>query len=333
MNKEYASIDLTSPTKDRPIISARRKLFQRPSIHESRLPRLVGEEIQHSLPAYKPCIRPRNSPPAETQIVDRILQAVAPPLVRESHNVPTDNLPTTQLVNRAMPRKRKQPEPIPPSQRQTRSQAKKSRDMEVKDEQQQASEGTTIQIQPAQLLGARTSPRKKLKTSTSPGATKSKARSNQTTQGASKTRRRPKKENTNGTSSEKQSVRRTQPATAGLRKSTRAKAATPVQTTAPIPAPRRPVSPTKQKRLIVTLSIPHMMAHSDLDGSESIQVSAADRVKIAHRKAADGKLAPFKAKPKPLSARSKNLQAISPAGRGENDREPLLDPADELLFA
>ena len=318
------NIDLTSPRQDR-LSSARRRLFQRPSIYESKLPRLVGEEIQHISPANNQQSFPRKSPPPETQVVDRSLQAMAP-LAQETI-LPTNELPATQIVNRAVPKKRKQPDPAPPTQRQTRSQAKKSRDMEVKDEQGQESE--TI-IQSTQLPAPKTSPRKKIKTDMAPAITNSKARPSRAMQGATKPRARPKKKIMNAGSDEKDPIGPTQSATAKPRKS-RAKAVSPTKKIAPTTAPRRAVSPTKQNRLMVTLRSPNKVVDSSLDGIENTQVSAADRVKTSPRKAATA--SPFKVIPKPLSTRSKNVQESLSADRGGYDGELISDQEDELLFA
>ncbi|KAL7771334.1 hypothetical protein CFE70_001277 [Pyrenophora teres f. teres 0-1] len=305
--------------------SARRRLLQRPSIHESKLPRLVEEEIPHESPVQDRRSFPRNSP-AETQIVDRSLQAMAP-LAQEIHALPTSEPPATQIVNRAISKKRKQPDSAPPTQRQTRSQAKKSRDMEVEDEQEQASE--TL-IQPTQFVGPKTLPRKKIKTDAAPAITSSKARPGRATQGATKPRGRPKKETVDVDSNEKKPVGSTQPVTARPRKS-RAKAAiSPTKKTAPIPAAQRAVSPPEQRRLMVTLPSPRKMAASGLDDSENTQISAADRVKISPRKAAT--TSPFKVTPKPLSTRSKIVQASPSAERGGHDGGLIPDEEDELLF-
>jgi len=287
--------------------------------------------MQDRSPVHKRCINLSNSPPAETQIVDRTLQVIASTLVRETPS-PKSELPATQLVNRAITRKRKQPDPVPQTQRQTRSQAKMSRGEEVKDEQQQALEGSGILIQPTQLPGPKTSPRKKIKTERASGTTRTNVRSRQPTQGNSKLRGRSTKENADAGSGAKKLVAPTQPATASPRRSKRAKAAvSSTQNIAPAPAPRKAISPTKQKRLMVTLPCPGKMAASGLDGSENKQVGAADRVKASPQKAAVTRLPPLKAKL--LSARSKNQEASSPVSRGGYDGKLIRDEKDELLFA
>ena len=260
------------------------------------------------------------------------MQVIASASVRETQSSSTSKLPATQLVNRAITGKRKQPDPIPQTQRQTRSQAKKSRGEEVKDEQQQTLEGNGIPFQPTQLLGPRTSPRKKLKTERASGTTQTKARSRQPTQGTSKLRGRSKKENVDAGSSANKLVAPTQPATTSPRRSKRAKAAvSPTKKTAPVLAPQKAISPMKQKTLIVTLPSPGKMAVSDLDGSENKQVSAADRAKASPQKAAVTGLPPFKTKS--LSARSKKQEASPPASRGGYDGELIPNEEDELLFA
>ncbi|KAA8617156.1 hypothetical protein PtrSN002B_008415 [Pyrenophora tritici-repentis] len=324
--KVPTSIDLTSPRKDL-LSSARRRLFQRPSIHESKLPRLVGEGIQHTSPAHNEHSFLRNSPPAETQIVDRSLQAMAP-LAQEAQPLPTNELPPTQIVNRAVPKKRKQSDPAPPTQRLTRSQAKKSREMEVKDEREQVPQPL---VQSTQLPGPSISPRKKAKTDTAPAITNSKTKPTRAKQGAAKPRGRPRKEIVDAGSSEKKPVASTQPVAARPRKPRAKAAVSPTKKTAPIPAPQGAVSTVKQKRLMVTLPIPRKMPDSSLDGSENTQVSAGDRVKMSHQKAAT--TSPFKVIPKPLGTRSGNRQASPPAGQGEDDGELIPDEDDELLLA
>ncbi|KAF1840514.1 uncharacterized protein K460DRAFT_437679 [Cucurbitaria berberidis CBS 394.84] len=82
----------TSPTRFQPAVSARLRLFKRPSIHNSKLPR-VHEDGQHRAPAPRP----------------------------EPH---APNPPATQLAHKASPRKRKYPDDEHYTQRMTRSQAK-----------------------------------------------------------------------------------------------------------------------------------------------------------------------------------------------------------------
>ncbi|EDU50470.1 predicted protein [Pyrenophora tritici-repentis Pt-1C-BFP] len=269
----------------------------------------------------------RNSPPAETQIVDRSLQAMAP-LAQEAQPLPTNELPPTQIVNRAVPKKRKQSDPAPPTQRLTRSQAKKSREMEVKDEREQVPQPL---VQSTQLPGPSISPRKKAKTDTAPAITNSKTKPTRAKQGAAKPRGRPRKEIVDAGSSEKKPVASTQPVAARPRKPRAKAAVSPTKKTAPIPAPQGAVSTVKQKRLMVTLPIPRKMPDSSLDGSENTQVSAGDRVKMSHQKAAT--TSPFKVIPKPLGTRSGNRQASPPAGQGEDDGELIPDEDDELLLA
>lgn len=204
--------------------------------------------------------------------------------------------------------------------------------MEVKNEQQQASEGSVTLIESTQLLGTRISPRKKLKTSPAPANTQIKANPSQATQGVRKPRGRPKKENVSAGSSEKKLVGSTQSTTGSPKKSTRAKAAvSPSKKKVPAPAPQTAVSPTKQKRLMVTLPSPGKMENSDLDGSRHTPSNAAERVKASPRKVAAAP--PFKAMPKPLNSRSKNRQASPSVDRGGDDGELLAEEDDELLFA
>lgn len=85
----------SSPTRINPAISARLRLFKRPSIHNSKLPR-VEEEAQQ----------------------------IAPIAVTESHSKHTPNPPATQLVHRANPKKRKHLDDERRTERVTRSQVK-----------------------------------------------------------------------------------------------------------------------------------------------------------------------------------------------------------------
>jgi hypothetical protein len=239
----------------------------------------------------------------------------------------TPNLPATQVVNRASPKKRKQPYEEPATQRVTRLQAKKSQ--ESLSEQRETSEARSSAFHSAQPTEQTHSPRKKLKPSPiQQQPAQSKVASGQATQVVNRSLRK-KKPNTAAGPSENTFIEPTQPATRSPKKANKTNAtsssskkatsspskkisASPTKkiTSSPAkkaiakpPQPPPTTSSTKQKQLIVILPnrpTDTQIAHSDND---HMPTSAADRVKMSPRRAAQ--TSPCKVTPKPVSARAK----------------------------
>lgn len=286
----------TSPTKGRSVISARKRLLQRPSIHDSMLTRST-EAIPMSL---------HISPPA-TQLVNRERRHIAPALDPEREacpqritKAPSNELPATQLVDRPALKKRKQPDPEPQTQRQTRSQAKRNQAKDVKPQVTPTSEAAQV-IQPAPLIEPISSPRKKLKITPLEPPAQKKGGPNTTRQTAHRSIKRVQK----------------QPIKTKMAASTQLETATTkskkIQATAPcnkdtLSFPSRPciTRPKAQQRLIIKLPLPKRPAHLGPRGTENSQINAADRVKMSPRKAAAGSISPFKILREPVSARNKH---------------------------
>lgn len=124
-------------------MSARQRLLQPPSMYGAKLPRQMEEQNVQSSPDETPGSGRYHTPPPPTQLVSRrnwrnepvsvpapaTTSAPAPQHKVHGHSrvkTPTYVAPATQLVDRKLPGKRKQPDAGPPTQRQTRSQTKKN---------------------------------------------------------------------------------------------------------------------------------------------------------------------------------------------------------------
>jgi hypothetical protein len=219
------------------------------------------------------------------------------------------------LLNRSSPKKRKQPEDAIPTQRLTRSQAKKRQAMQS--EYRDASGGGIITaIQPTQLVDKTSSPRKKLKTTFVQHPAQSKAASGEAIQAVNRSSRKTQKPNAVARSSKNSFIEPGQLATGSPKKASAAPS--PDKKTVPNPARSHPVSPPKQKQLIVVLPNLSAKVHVDNSDSDLLQISAADRVKMSPRKAA--KTSASTVIPKSSSARQKKFQATAAGGPSAYDR-------------
>ncbi|CAO2656952.1 Nn.00g057550.m01.CDS01 [Neocucurbitaria sp. VM-36] len=125
------TIFVSSPTRVQPAVSARLRLFKRPSIHNSKLP-TEHKEIQERVTASKPV-----------------------PYQQRAHNPPA-----TQLVNKANPKKRKFPEDGYHTGRITRSQARKQERGSEQTRNLETIDG--VSTEPAELVGRSPVAQKKL---------------------------------------------------------------------------------------------------------------------------------------------------------------------------
>jgi hypothetical protein len=307
----------------------------------------LSPERQHGAPSrgseHEPRHRRAPNPPA-TQSVNQEGQAIAP--LQDSEDQPpqrrTPNPPATQIVNRASPRKRKQPADEPPTQRVTRLQAKKSQERLC--EQREASKTGSIAFQSAQPTDQTSSPRKKLKMSPAQRPpVRSKVPTNQATQAVTRSpgKKNPKapvgpSENTfiEPTQLAKTSPKKTKiasspskkPVSSPIKKATGSPTKKAVTKPGVLPAP----SPTKRKQLIMIL--PNRPADTQVDHSDSknMQISAADRVKMSPRRAAQ--TSPSKVIPKPGGARIWKPNATAATGSsGYDGRAPV--PEDNIRSA
>jgi hypothetical protein len=298
----------------------------------------LSPERQYGAPSrgseYEPRHRRAPNPPA-TQLVNQEGQAITPLQVSENkpQQHPTSNPPATQIINRASPRKRKQPADEPPTQRVTRLQAKKSQERLC--EQREASKTGSIAPQSAQPTDQTSSPRKKLKMSPAQRPpVRSKVPTNQATQAVTRSPRKnnPKapvgpSENTfiEPTQLVKTSPKKTKIASSPSKKlvSSPIKKATlsPTKKAVTKPGVLPATSPTKRKQLIMIL--PNRPADTQVDHSDSgddMQISAADRVKMSPRRAAQASSS--KVSPKPGGARIWKPNATAATGSSGYDERP-----------
>ncbi|KAF1942563.1 hypothetical protein EJ02DRAFT_402057 [Clathrospora elynae] len=280
----------------------------------------TGEQVQ--VPR-SPDIRTNANPPA-TQLVNQERQHGAPVPAEELEARPrpvhTPKPPAMQLVNRANPRKRKQPDDEPQTQRLTRSQAKKSQ--ERGSEQRGASgPGKIASIGPIQLVDRGPASYKKARITPVQRPARGMNTSGAPAQHATTIPLKTRKPSVVAGSSKNTITKPNQPTqliTASPSKPKRAKAAmAPGKKTVPGPARSKVASPIKQKQLIVVLpNWPTVSPITD-DDHDDLQMSAADRVKTSPRRAANP--SPFNVLPKPSSTRKKNVQSNVDVGPSAYD--------------
>jgi hypothetical protein len=359
-NTTFASAaTLASPAK-----SARQRLMQRPSIHDSMLPPVVEEQRQFRTPIPLPNNTGYAVPPA-TQLLhhDRQSRTPAPVPAREvlshtrvsppptqllHHNNPSTTQapaptlkarprarvapPPTQLVNKASPRKRKLPEKEPQTQRLTRAQAKRSQAQEA-EEQKLPGVGSSTIFPSTQLVEPAPSSRKKQKTTHVQESSQVKAKSGTPTRVTRRELANSKPNAAAGTI-KNMATEPTQLVTRSPAKSNISKSSTsPVKRRNHLPASQDAKSPQEQKSLIVILRSPQKAAMIRSNESDDMQTSPADRVKMPPRKAAVAPLSRLKANSKPSSARKTASKPKPAVGMNRSGGRPRMKPEDSELDA
>ncbi|RYN30531.1 hypothetical protein AA0112_g6799 [Alternaria arborescens] len=327
-----------SVTSDSPTKSARQRLMQRPSIHDSMLLRNSEEQEQLRTPYALPD-KPGYDILPSTQLLPHIQQArspapiptreapsharVSPPptqLLRNNRtspvlaSVPASTCkarprarvapPSTQLVSKAGSRKRKLPEREPQNQRVTRAQAKKIQAQEA-DEQKPLGAASSIPFPSVQPAEPALSSRKKRKTAHAQEPDQIKAEPSTTTWAAHRTpaisKRSAAADRGKNTATEP-----TQRVTRSPAKSNVPKVITsPVKKKDPFPVRSNAANPQKQRSLIVVLRSPQKAARTRRSESDDTESTPADRVKMSPRKAAIMPLSRSKARKRSNGTRAK----------------------------
>jgi hypothetical protein len=327
-SRESDSATASAVNPGHPVKSARQRLMQRPSIHDSMLSSIAEGQRQVRAPAPRPG-EPVYTSPVATQRVQHIRQSrepapnPAPVQVSISSRVSRPRAriapPPTQLINKASPRKRKQPTKEPQTQRLTRAQAKKAREQEA-EEQKPHVTGSDSHLPPTQLVEPAFASRKKQKTTHDQGPDHVEARSSAATRTAGRSPATTKR-NAAACSSKNTASEPTQLVTRSPAKSNIPKATTSlVRKRNPVPVRPNAAGEPKQKSLIVVLRSPQKATGVALIEKDDVETTAAGRVKAPLRKAA-APLSRFKAIPKPLSTHNttgRNKLAVGTGGSSTN---------------
>jgi len=312
--------------------SARQRLMQRPSIHNSILPHPADEQRQVRTPVLRP-IQPVNAAPVATQLVhhNRPTHPSAPAPIPAPAPVPIPTRkprprariapPPTQLTGNAVTRKRKQPTKEPQTQRLTRAQAKRIQEHEAEERKPHVT-GSESLLPPTQLVEPALSLRKKQKTAHDQGSDNIKTRSSTVIR---PTGRAPAtaKRNTAANQSKNAAIEPTQ-----LVARSPAKSNIPKATTSPAkrrnPSPVRPsaVKEGQQKSLVVILRSPQKATGTERSESDDMHTTVADRAEKSPRKAAAAPLSRLKAIPKPSSSRNTGSRVELAVGSGTR-KNPL----------
>ncbi|USP77126.1 uncharacterized protein yc1106_04400 [Curvularia clavata] len=291
------STHISPPTNSHSIISARRRLLQRPSIHDAKLPRHMDEENAQPPPNEEPGPSLYHSSPLPTQLVSRKhwhnepttapaplptptpVPVPAPALAtqcqtrgRSKANAATSEALPTQLVERGPPGKRKQPESGPPTQRQTRSQAKKN---QAKGEDLKVTTGASAasETQPAQKTEPVSPPRKKTKATPAKQRPVTKIKTIGASQAAGRNTRATQNHCKEEDPSEQEPVISAKSAPTNTHSRKTKAAASRKRNSTPAPPPPANMNPRGQKRLIVRIS-PRQRAQEDINATQE-RVSAS----------------------------------------------------------
>ncbi|KAI4631512.1 uncharacterized protein J4E87_002217 [Alternaria ethzedia] len=229
--------------------------------------------------------------------------------------------PPTQLTDKTITRKRKQPTKEPLTQRLTRAQAKKIQEQDAEERKPHVT-GSESLLPPTQLVEPALSLRKKQKTAHDQGLDNIKTRSSTAIR---PTGRAPAttKRNVAANQSRNTAIEPTQLVTRSPARSNIAKT-----TTSPTkkrnPSPVRPSAPNEQgkKSLVVILRSPQKATRIERNESDDMQTTVADRAKKSPRKAAAAPLSRLKAIPKPPSSRNTGSRAEPVVGSGTR-KNPL----------
>lgn len=301
---------VTSPTKGSSIISARQRLLQRPSIHDSMLPRPAEE--QPTL-AEDSATNLRRASPPPTQLVVRGSRCNEPAPAPEpepqpepesevtpanTSNAPTNEAPATQIVERKWPRKRKQPDPEPQTQRQTRSQARRN---QAKETEVPITTGAVAVPEPqsAPKIEPISSPRKKLKVTPVDPPARGKAKSGAKNQTTSRNTKKTQKQRAVEGPGEQESTTHTQQVSTTTKKVT---AAPKKKANLALP-PSTVTNPKVHKSLIVKLPCSRKPVHVGMGDIGDLQPSAAARGRMSPQKVAAGPSSPFKVLRNPVKSR------------------------------
>jgi len=304
--------------------------MQRPSIHNSMLPHLAEEQRQILTPAPKSS-QSVYAAPVATQLVhhNRPTYPSPPAPVPAPAPVPVPTRkprprarvapPTTQLTDKTITRKRKQPTKEPHTQRLTRAQAKKIQEQDAEERKPHIT-GSESLLPPTQLVEPALSSRKKQKTVHDKGSDDTKARSSTA---ICPTGRAPAtaKRNAAANQSKNTAIEPTQLSTRSPVKSK-----VPKATTTPIrlPSPFQWSTPNepKKKSLVVILRSPQKAKRIEHSESDDMQTTVADRAKKSPRKAAAQPLSRLKAIPRPSSSRNTGSR-VGPAVVSGTRKKPL----------
>ena len=315
-----------------PLKSARQRLMQRPSIHNSMLPHLAEEQkqIRTSAPRSR---QPVHAAPVATQLAHHNrpthpsppapVSALTPAPVPVPTQKPRPRArvapPPTQLTDKTITRKRKQPTKEPHTQRLTRAQAKKIQEQDAEERKPHVT-GSESLLPPTQLVEPALSLRKKQKTAHDQGSDNIKTRSSTAIR---TTGRAPAiaKRNAATNQSNNTAIEPTQLVTRSPVKSK-----VPKATTAPIrlPSPFQwsVANEPKEKSLVVILRSPQIAKSIERSESDNLQTTVTARAKKSPRKAAAAPLSRLKAIPKPSSSRSTGSQFQLPSGSGTRKNTP-----------
>jgi hypothetical protein len=311
-----------------PVKSARHRLMQRPSIHDSMLPQMAEEQRHIRPPAPEPS-EPGHDAPVATQPLhhNRQSQAAAPDpaIVPAPTHEPRPRArvapPPTQLVNRSGPRKRKLPEKEPQTQRLTRAQAKKCQEQETEGRKPPGADSHTL-LPPTQIVDPNSSSRKKQKTAYVQGSRQINAKSSTATRIAGRapadTKRNAAVDLSKNTAIEPTQLVTRSPAKSNILKATRS----PVKKNNTLPVRPNSASAQKQNSLIVILRSPQKATGIDLNERNNMQITAADRVKMSPRKAAAAPLSRLQAVPKLSGAQNTIIRSKPAIGANTTGTRP-----------
>jgi len=295
--------------------SARQRLMQRPSIHNSMLPHPADEQRQVRTPAPKSS-QSVYAAPVATQLVhySRPTYPSPPAPVPAPAPVPVPTRkprprarvapPPTQLTDKTITRKRKQPTKEPHTQRLTRAQAKKIQEQDA-EERKPHVRGSESLLPPTQLVEPALSLRKKQKTAHDQGSDNIKARYSTSIR---PTGRAPAtaKRNVAANQSRNTAIEPTQLVTRSPAKSNIPKTTTSPtdgRYASPVEFDMSVANEQEPKSLIVILRSPQKATRTERSESDDTKTTVADRAKKSPRKADLTPLSRSNAIPKPSSTR------------------------------